>query len=413
MEGSSLTWNWNFFGATGYLGVALALAVLLLWAFYFVFKGKPIICQIAFVIAVAAFGLAKINSLTYVNKIQLDPAAQKAAFEAQQAAKRKALLESRGEEVAQIRFAEDGQGDFLDRAGMDETDLKYFESQLSGEQGETPEEGAEPDWKGEKKTRTGGDQTNELGSEVLEAAEAEEPILMPEAEMMMANKLDAWVLKITMWLIFIGGGFVLLDHLKRANRYGESYLPLPLPSALLNSLHRYPPVVVRPEVPRRTMPEELAWFLKRGDSFIYLNDDANVVDQVSKEFEPLTNRKIKPAEILFAESKENELSFSDEFAFEVWWFGRASVVVTDASRARSLVQEILTLLERRKDSRAAVHQTAHLIWDLKEPMPKDWLQDFERLAKRTGVSLFLCNADMSLPEGGSTRSPIYEAPQLV
>lgn len=413
MEGNRFTWDWNLFGAVGYVGVIVALAVLLIWGFYLVLKGKPILCQVALVLSVLAFGLAKVNSLTHVNRIQLDPAAEKAAFEAQQAAKRKALLESRGEEVAQIRFAEDADGDFLDRAGMDEADLKYFESQMSGEEGAPPEGGPEPAWKGEKKSRTGGAATDDSASDALESAEKKEPILMAEAEMMMANRLDTWMLKFTKLLILVALGFIVWDHLKRANRYGEAYLPLPLPSSLPNIFTRYPPVVLRPENPRRTTVEELAWFLRRGDSFLYLADDPEAALRSAKELEPITNRRLKPTEILLTEPGEEGMSFTDEFAFEVWWHGRASVVVGDAARAKALMRVVLSLLEQRRDSRAVVSQTAHLVWDLDEPIPKEWLADFERLAKRTGVSLFLCHPDSSSSEKSAVSPPVLNAPQPV
>ena len=64
------------------------------------------------------------------------------------------------------------------------------------------------------------------------------------------------------------------DWLRRANVYAEAYLPLPLPSGLVAAGRPLPAVVVRPEPPRRLVVEELAWLLRRGDSFLYLAPDS-------------------------------------------------------------------------------------------------------------------------------------------
>ena len=106
------------------------------------------------------------------------------------------------------------------------------------------------------------------------------------------------------------------------------------------------------------------------------------------------------------------MSFSDEFALEVWGFGRASVIVGSAERAKGVMQELLRVLEQRKDSRAKIRQTAHLVWDLSAPMPKEWSESFERLAKRTGVSLFLCRSDQGISRKESAPLSPEGVPQL-
>ena len=75
-----------------------------------------------------AFSLGKHNSLTYVNKIQPDRSQQKAELEAKIAAEQQAVLDQRGEQVAQIRFAEDAEDEFLDRAGLDDEDLENLDN---------------------------------------------------------------------------------------------------------------------------------------------------------------------------------------------------------------------------------------------------------------------------------------------
>ena len=96
---------------------------------------------VALVLIVVSFVCARINSKSYVNRIQPDRSEELVKQAALEEAKQQALLDSRGDEVSKIRFAEDGSNDFLDRAGMDDADLKYFESQGGF---------GEPGWKKEK-----------------------------------------------------------------------------------------------------------------------------------------------------------------------------------------------------------------------------------------------------------------------
>jgi hypothetical protein len=137
--------NWESFSSIGYLGVLLAACVPLLWLAWWLLK-RRFLCRLALLLALAAWICAEINSATHVNRIELDRSEHLAEMQAREEAKRKAVLDSRGDEVAQIRFAEDASGEFLDKAGLDESDLKYLESM---------EEPATPAWKREKKSRSG------------------------------------------------------------------------------------------------------------------------------------------------------------------------------------------------------------------------------------------------------------------
>ncbi|MFM8954030.1 MAG: hypothetical protein ACKOOF_13380, partial [Planctomycetaceae bacterium] len=75
-------------------------------------------------------------------------AAQEAAAEARKQERLATLEEGRESQTAKIRFAEDAKGDALDRAGLEESDLKY----LDKIEKEAAEEKT-PEWKREKKTR--------------------------------------------------------------------------------------------------------------------------------------------------------------------------------------------------------------------------------------------------------------------
>lgn len=382
--------NWDIFNAIGYLSVLLWVGVLLLWLTHWKLKRRSL-CRLALVLALAAFVCAMINSVMHVNRIQLDRSAQMAEWEARQEASRQAALDSRGDEVAQIRFAEDAAGEFMDKAGMDEADLKYM-AKL--------EEPSVPEWRKAKKTRAGdgapddslegligdGEKTEGIESDLLEESEESSPILMKEADMVMAHRLDRWNLKLTRILILLAVLVLVIDYLRRANIYKQATTPLPLPSAWITSLTAMPPVVVRPEPPRRTVPKELAWLIKRGDSFVYLTDDPAAAAGIPASL-PRLAMVLRREEVV--QVTEGDDGLSDDFVFEALWFGRASFVVDSSGRAERMLTRFLELLEERKTTRARVTQTVHIVWDLKEPMPEAILEPLTQLAQDSGFSLFI------------------------
>ncbi|MBR9760310.1 hypothetical protein GYB43_08340 [bacterium] len=387
-----MNWNPEYFSSIGYFGVLLTGGALLLWICYIV-KPLRIASLVALGCVVVAFVCARTNSKTHVNRIQPDRSEELAKQVAQEEARKQALLDNRGDEVAQIRFAEDGANDFLDRAGMDDADLKYFESQ--GGLGE-------PEWKKEKKTRSGGGGDDSLESEIggegviggiqsdeFDADESKEPIIMSEADLVMANRLDLLNLKLTLIFLVVGVGVFLFDYLRRANIYGKASWPLPLPSSLLNALTPMAPLVISKKRCRKSARGELARLVKRGDSFIYLTDDSARAAKLPKSMRRLP----------FVGGKEELITASAEidegFIFETVWYGRSSFVSADPERALTFLNVFQAMLEQRKLSRAKVSQTAHLVWDLQSPMPQKTRADLLKLAVATGFSILILREKVS------------------
>ncbi|MEM7393815.1 MAG: hypothetical protein AAF492_15850, partial [Verrucomicrobiota bacterium] len=100
--------NELIFSPIGYTSLILSIGVLLFWLLHLIIRPRRWLCHIALVLAIVGFVCAKINSTTYVNRLQLDRTDEMAALEAEQQAKRQAAEDLRKSEVAQIRFAEDG-----------------------------------------------------------------------------------------------------------------------------------------------------------------------------------------------------------------------------------------------------------------------------------------------------------------
>ena len=392
--------NSDYFNLAGYISVLLWVMVPILWVAYAIIGPRRLLCPIALMLAIAAFFLAKNNSKNYVNLIQPDRTEEIAAQLAREEASRKALEEAdrrareeSGEGVSDVRFAEDGAGDSLDRAGRNEDDLKYTDS---SNQSGTPE------WKKERKGRTaggaddgsvesaigGGNAIEAANSEFIDGMNEEAPVVMLEEDLAMAHRLDSLNLKMIRFLMALGLVMVIYDYLKRANMYGKASLPLPLPSAWLNSLTPLPTIV------EQSSPADLAALAKRGDSFVYLTDNKESASKIPESLPRLSLKRKRRVDVLRADGDMGTID--DDFIFETVWFGHSSFVVDSADRSEQLMERFLELLTKRKETRARVRQSVHVIWDLKTPMPEIQKQKFALLAKTTGFSLFL-NSQANAP----------------
>jgi len=200
----TMTWDWNAFGVVGYLGVVVSLVVPVLWVIGRVRKGNPRLLVIATGIAAFALLCGQFNSTFHVNAIEPDrsavEAAAKAAAEELHKRKLAAVDATREQAAADIRFAEDAKDDAIDKAGLDDGDLKYLE------QIESEEAAATPEWKKEKKTRGDGAKPDDSleaeldgdkGPEGMKNSAATEEskrpaIVVSEAAYATAHRVDRW-----------------------------------------------------------------------------------------------------------------------------------------------------------------------------------------------------------------------------
>ncbi len=378
--------NLNTFSILGYLSVLLWLAVPLLWPLRHRFTLPG---WLALALAICALGLAKINSSYHVNRIEVEKAEDIVNQLDTAAKKLKIVEEARGGEVADIRFAEDTDHDFIDKAGMDDADRKYVDSL---------DESKEPAWKGKKKKRGEADAESDNledaigGKEAISGVKSDSlkteeekrpPIFMSQAHVTTANHLDKLNLNAARIAVLLGILIFLIDYLSRANSYARAVFPLPLPASLINSFNPFPAVAHRPNPPRRTLPEELAWLAKRGDVFVCLTKNAS---DLSKSL-PRIGKKFAPIDLLHVDSSR----ISDELIFESLWYGRSCFVVDDLERINTLFGSIYQQLEQRKKARAKSRFNVHLVWNIDQALPQDDIADFEIFARATGFSLFICN----------------------
>jgi len=278
----------------------------------------------------------------------------------------------------------------LDKAGLDDTDLSYFES--FGDD--------EPDWKKQKQTRdenAGADDdlealiggaTQREGVQVqgMEQAQSRKPIFMSEKDMLSANRLDKTNLKATHLFLVLALLFVVVDYVRRLNVYREAYFPLPIPSKWADALTARPSVTVQPDKPRRSVLDELRFITRRGEVFLYFSDDRDAAKKAAAQMPRLPGGKW-PIRVL---DLEQASELDDRFVFETLWFGRNSFVLQDDERAARLLESFVAWLAMRRDAKAHTQRRVYLVWDLSVEVPQTLRQRIEILGKATGLTLLIC-----------------------
>jgi hypothetical protein len=363
----------NTFSILGYLSVLLWLAVPLLWILRHRFSTPG---WLPLALALCAYLFATLNSRMHVSRIDAQAAENSSNPLEVAAAKRKALEDARSENVADIRFAEDGADDFIDKGGMDESEKKYLDHLQKKQRGESAAESN--DLENLIDTEKPAEQ---LSTEALpEEKETRKPILMSEPHVTTARKLNKLNLNATYIALLLGISYFFLDYLTRANSYARAAYPLPFPAAWRNALTPLPPVVSRPATPRRDLPAELAHLVRQGDVFFCVTNQTISLPETL----PRLSKNIASLDVL---RTDNPL-ITPDFVFESLWFGRACFLA-NAAQAQHILPVLLEKLTQRKTSRARAKRNIHLVWNLPTPPDAAFLTTFNHLASATGFSLFL------------------------
>lgn len=384
--------NWQIFGITGYLSVALAATVVAMWVVQW---RRPSRRMALYALAVALLTMlaARHNSNSHVSRITIDQSARIAEVKARENAKREALIKSRSDNVADVQFAEDGNNDAIDTAGMDEADLKYLQA-LSDDGAETPEwkkqkktrggAGTEPDDSLEGKLNAGEKPTASVdGDKNEELAKDQQPIPMLEPLYNRANRLDLWNLRLSWTLFWLALLMIAIDYLRRANMPQLASYPLPLPSSWLNSFIALPTVSREPRTTRSDTVSQLVWLTRRGDPWLLFTDDSRHTEAAIKALAPYAR---KPWNLDLIHVDEG---VDDALIFESLWYARASFIADNPQRAQSIFSAIFLGLNERRKGRAHCQQTVHVIWNWRAPLPDETLEAFRKVAEGSGFTLLV------------------------
>lgn len=382
--------NWALFSWIGYFSVALWFAMPLLWLLHEWRRPRRWLCHAALAVGVVALVLATINSRTYVNRIETDPSDQIEEQLSQQELARRAAEQARADEAAQIRFAEDATGDQLDLAGLDDADLKYFQSMT---------EDQVPEWKKQKQTRSADDEADDdletmiggateregMASDAMPEEQAAEPILMSDADKALANRLDAGNLMLIRLMLIVGLGYLVFDYIRRLNIADEAYLPLPVPSRWADSVTPREPVVGLPRETDDSLVDQVSRLVRRGELFVYMTDDAEAARKLPERLPRLPGGRW-PIDVL---RTADDRRFTDDFVFETLWFGRGCFVVASAERSEAMLARVIDRLAERRGTRARTQRTVHIIWDVDSAITDSIRTRFAKLGGVTGFRLLI------------------------
>ncbi len=346
------------FSPIGWLGIVLAVAGLMLCLLYYL-RPLRLVPWAAMAAFACSFLFAHIHSTRHVARIQIERDASAAAEEEPFSYAK--LLEARGEDVAPVRFAEDSRSDLIDRAGLSEADLAYFDSVAE---------------KPPASVKQAEESSGETGPE---------PIVVSEAGFALAHRIDRWNLNLTQILLALAAFLVGYDYLRRFNQPAAPSFPLPLPSAIPNAVSPLPALVVAGPK-QQDLTRQLRRLARRGDAFLCLTD---ATEAASAAFDSLTAAAKWPRPKSLLRINEENPAISDAFIFESLWYGRASFIIDQADRVPQLIDSTLAALAKRKAARARVRQSAHIVWNLSEPPTESQQNQLTTLAQATGFSIMI------------------------
>lgn len=338
------------------LGLLLAAAGLVMCTTY-AYRPHRLIPLAAAAAILLSLILAHFHSTRHVSRLQVDRPPIESEEDAFSYAK---LLEARGEDVAAVRFAEDTQSDVIDRAGLDEADLAYFDSIAEAQPVKPVEE-----------------TTTEESATAI--------ILVDEATFTLATRLNRWNLNLTKILLALAALLIGYDYLRRFNDPQKPSFPLPLPSALPNAVTPLPAFVITgPQ--QNELTRELTRLAQRGDAFLCLTDDPEAAAAAIKSLASAPKWR-RPKTLIHIHEETTDIT--DDFIFESLWYGRSSFIVDHPERRSALIDSTLSALTLRTTTRARVRQSFHIIWNLTAPPTESQQQQFTHLAQATGTSLII------------------------
>lgn len=297
----SLTRIYHYFGITGISSILFWMAALLLLVAY---VRLPLVrtkkFSMALGLAAAGFFLSELNSGN-ISAIMVDRSKEIEEARASQAERERLEGEVEGNEsgkkkgnagaLSDINMGDEdkeptseentgraardkqiegeGEGEkqsIYEKAAAGEEAVPLYK--LRGKQ-QRAESKAEENTEIRKAAAAGDDQQSGLGG-------AQQVVLMPEADKILADKLDMLNLFVAKWILVLALGMVVWDYLSRFNETFDAVLPLPIAGPWLDRLYPKKHIVLA----KRPTPEELRDFLlkvvRKGETFIYLGQDAQL-----------------------------------------------------------------------------------------------------------------------------------------
>lgn len=343
---------WLYFGVIGILSILAWLAALVLFSGWVRSKQRTKFYWIALGLAVAGLLFAKINS-HFVSAIEPDRSEEHAKALERQKELRRQLEEEQSKKAAKVRYVEDNASDALDLAGI--------QMSKTGDVYETAATAEDPDAKYAYRRR--GKQERAVSAiaatnapvigESAPTVKAREARLLPERDVVNANRFDRINLFLARFSFWLACLLVAWDYLARFNRTLDHLWPLPISHRQLDELW---PKTYSVWLRGTDMRTYLANVVRKRENFLYFGPADPIADAALPR---LAWRRWK----FWLLRKLDVAGYDDELVFESAWFHRYAVVVVGRSEAERRLAGLVTFLEQRHRTRAWTRRTVHVVWD--------------------------------------------------
>ena len=105
-------------------------------------------------------------------------------------------------------------------------------------------------------------------------------VLMPEADKILADKLDLLNLFVAQWILVLAIGMVVWDYLSRFNETFDAIMPLPIAGPWLDRLYPKKHIVLAKRPTSEGLRDFLLKVVRKGETFIYLGKGAKLEQQL-------------------------------------------------------------------------------------------------------------------------------------
>lgn len=239
-----------------------------------------------------------------------------------------------------------------------------------------------------------------VGEELAEEELKQLGRTMPESDMYLALRWGRFLLFFAKFAALLSLVLFVIDYLIRFNRTIDYYFPLPLGLLLIDRCLPKKLLGWIGQSNAGRMPGFLSGIIRRGDSFIYFGENADIASfadcqDSAQDGHKYLYRLVAGPLRLFPHSVavvSDKHPFNDpEYIFESAWFSRQSFIAGSEQTAFVLINEMLPLISLRHHTNAHTAHTVHVIWDFAEMPDRKLVDEWVRIAPQINIKMiFIC-----------------------
>ncbi len=381
---------YRYFEIVGILSIAAWVSAVVLLVMFARREPRNRFYLLAFGLAVAGWVLGLVNS-GRIDEIQVDRTREYEEGRREQQRKRIEMLKAGNDEhkVTDVQFAEDAAGEKNDLAGLTTNEVAFVNLEANTN---TPAYrlAGKPARDVSRKESPGGPAAGVLKREARTAR------TLPESDVIAANNLDRFnrvVLRLILWL---SGGLVIWDYLRRFNRTAAFYFPLPLTGPWIDDLSPKVHTAVIDGADAAAVERYLAGLIRRGETFVYFGP-GNPFGRMG-EVPRLPIARLPFWRLPLMRYGGTATPLDAGFFFEGVWFGRCAVTVDNRDAAAGVLERFSKYLYDRVVVRASARATVNLVWHFESLPDEGALKRLASLVKQTNFRFVQIRGTRGTPQ---------------